>query len=180
MLERSFHSVGLNEILSAVKVPKGSFYHYFKSKEQFGVEMLRHYANGANARRRQMLLDDEIEEDPIERLLFLFNSEIGSILETGGKCPCLMQKLATEVSDFSAPMREELAKGFTDTIAIFKQALDEAVAKNRLPHDFDTASEAAFIMDLWAGAQQRTAVSRNVEPLRRAVGIIRDRLRNAT
>ena len=39
MLERSFHSVGLNQILASVKVPKGSFYHYFESKEQFGVEI---------------------------------------------------------------------------------------------------------------------------------------------
>jgi AcrR family transcriptional regulator len=41
MLAKSFHSVGLNEILSAVKVPKGLFYHYFTSKEQFGVELIR-------------------------------------------------------------------------------------------------------------------------------------------
>src|SRR3954447_13854945 len=43
MLTKSFHAVGLNEILSAVKVPKGSFYHYFTSKEQFGVELISHY-----------------------------------------------------------------------------------------------------------------------------------------
>ena len=58
MLERSFHSVGLNQILSAVKVPKGSFYHYFKSKEEFGVEMLTHYASTSNAYRRKMLLEN--------------------------------------------------------------------------------------------------------------------------
>ena len=49
MLEKSFHSVGLTEILEAVKVPKGSFYHHFKSKEQFGVEMLKHYVADATA-----------------------------------------------------------------------------------------------------------------------------------
>ena len=49
MLEKSFHSVGLTEILEAVKVPKGSFYHHFKSKEQFGVEMLKRYVANASA-----------------------------------------------------------------------------------------------------------------------------------
>ena len=49
MLEKSFHSVGLNEILKAVGVPKGSFYHHFESKEQFGVEMLKHYVADAVA-----------------------------------------------------------------------------------------------------------------------------------
>src|SRR5260221_6124397 len=69
MLLKSFHSVGLNEILSAVKVPKGSFYHYFQSKEQFGVELLRHYVADASAFKRRALLTDELAENPIERLM---------------------------------------------------------------------------------------------------------------
>lgn len=68
MLQKSFHSVGLNEILSAVKVPKGSFYHYFQSKEQFGVELLKHYVADASAYKRKCLLTAELSEDPAERL----------------------------------------------------------------------------------------------------------------
>ncbi len=180
MLERSFHSVGLNQILSAVKVPKGSFYHYFKSKEEFGVEMLRHYASGANARKRQMLLTGDLGEDPITRLFAVLESWISNIVQSGGKCPCLMQKLAAEVSNFSDAMREELARGFTETIAIFKEVLDQAVAHGSLPAGFDTASEAAFLMDLWAGAQQRTLIFRDVEPLRRALDVFRCRLTQTT
>jgi AcrR family transcriptional regulator len=63
MLVKSFHSVGLNEILTAVQVPKGSFYHYFKSKEQFGVEMLKHYVADATAWKTRMLLSPEPEPD---------------------------------------------------------------------------------------------------------------------
>ncbi|MCW0220810.1 MAG: TetR/AcrR family transcriptional regulator, partial [Prosthecobacter sp.] len=55
MLEKSFHSVGLNEILAAVKVPKGSFYHHFESKEQFGVEMLKHYVTNSVAYKTRLL-----------------------------------------------------------------------------------------------------------------------------
>ncbi len=176
MLERSFHSVGLNQILSAVKVPKGSFYHYFKSKEEFGVEMLTHYASTSNAFRRKMLLDSDVEPNPLERFLTLLTSMIGKMQEAGGKCPCLMQKLAAEVSNFSDPMREALANGFAETIAIFRENLEEAVSKGLLPSDFDTASEAAFIMDHWAGAQQRATICRNVAPLREAVAIFRERL----
>ena len=176
MLERSFHSVGLNQILAAVKVPKGSFYHYFESKEQFGVEMLRHYANGATAYKRQMLLDAETEPDPLERLITFFGSMLGKVQENGGKCPCLIQKLASEVADFSEPMRAELARSSTDFVAILKQTLDEAVGKKRLPEDFDTSAEAAFIHDLWTGALQRATIHRNAEPLRQAIALIRSRL----
>ncbi|WP_163030699.1 TetR/AcrR family transcriptional regulator, partial [Pseudomonas viridiflava] len=40
MAERGFTSVGLNELLQAAGVPKGSFYHYFKSKELYGQGLL--------------------------------------------------------------------------------------------------------------------------------------------
>ena len=43
---KGFAGVGLNEILSAADVPKGSFYHYFKSKELFGEAMLEDYVTG--------------------------------------------------------------------------------------------------------------------------------------
>ena len=40
---KGFSCVGLNEILQAAEVPKGSFYHYFKSKEQFGQALLEDF-----------------------------------------------------------------------------------------------------------------------------------------
>ena len=67
MLQKSFHSVGLNEILTAVKVPKGSFYHYFASKEQFGAELLQHYVAQHSERMRQVLLSQDL--NPLQRLV---------------------------------------------------------------------------------------------------------------
>ena len=176
MLERSFHSVGLNQLLSAVNVPKGSFYHYFKSKEDFGVEVLRHYSQNANAERRQILGNRELSANPAERLLFLFTSGIESIEAGGCKCSCLLQKVAIEIANSSEAMRNQLAKGFNDMIGLFQEALDEAVADGFLPADLDTKSEAAFILDLWAGAQQRAAIIRDTDPLQRAVAVFRQRL----
>jgi len=166
MLEGSFHSVGLNRILSAVKVPKGSFYHYFKSKEQFGVEMLRHYTEYENAKRREVLLVTYSIEDPVERLLEFFSSVIDVMEKSEGKCSCLVQKLAAEVSNFSEPMREELEKGFSETMYIIEQVLDEAIKNNFLSSDVDSALQAALILDLWTGAQQRATIFQNIEPLR--------------
>lgn len=180
MLERSFHSVGLNQLLSAVNVPKGSFYHYFKSKEQFGVEVLRHYSKQANGKRHQILTNLEISENPIERLVFMLNAGVESIQDGGCKCPCLLQKVAIEVVNSSETMREALADGFAEMIVIFKEVLDEAVAKNYLPRELNTESEAQFILDLWAGAQQRTAIIHEVTPLRHAIAVIRDRLAQKT
>ena len=43
VVTKGFTNVGLSEILKTAAVPKGSFYHYFKSKEQFGEALIQHY-----------------------------------------------------------------------------------------------------------------------------------------
>lgn len=55
---KGFSSVGLNEILKTAGVPKGSFYHYFESKEQFGQALLQDHFAGYLERI------DELSRDP--------------------------------------------------------------------------------------------------------------------
>jgi len=43
LMEQGYHGTGLKEILDAVQIPKGSFYNYFGSKENFGAEVIQHY-----------------------------------------------------------------------------------------------------------------------------------------
>ena len=176
MLEKSFHSVGLKQILEAVKVPKGSFYHYFESKEQFGAEMLKHYMQEASERKRQMLIAEDTEPDPLKRLFIYLDGSVEFMQSMAGKFPCLALKLASEVSDLSEAMRTELATGFDDWIDVYRQVLDEAVAENILPATFDSESEAQLIQDLWSGATQRAVISRSSEPVRHAVEHIKTRI----
>ena len=172
MLENSFHSVGLKQILDAVKVPKGSFYYYFASKEQFGVEMLKHYMEETSERKRAMLLSTEEESNPLKRLFNYLNFSITVIESVIGKFPCLAFKLASEVSDLSEAMREELNQGFDDWICIFAQVLDEAIEAKLLSDQVDTKSEAQFILDAWSGSIQRAVISHSADPVKNAVNII--------
>lgn len=178
MLERSFHSVGLKQILDIVKVPKGSFYHYFESKDQFGVEMMAHYMTETSVRKRELLLSPEREADPLQRLFDYLDASVVSMQDSAGRFPCLALKLASEVSDISEAMREELARGFKEWINIYQEVLDEAVAKKMLSKDFNTASEAQLIQDLWSGATHRAVTNRDPEPVRHAVEHIKSRISN--
>lgn len=176
MLQKSFHSVGLNEILSAVKVPKGSFYHYFQSKEQFGVELLRHYVAEATAWKRSMLLNEEQEPNPYDRLMSYLELNIARMLEKGCQPSCLVGKLATEIASFSDGMREVLAEGLHEWQSLLEQLLREGQEKKVIRPDLNPATAAALLQDLWMGATQRSQVQRNVAPLRAAAAFIRNYL----
>jgi TetR/AcrR family transcriptional repressor of nem operon len=170
MLEKSFHSVGINEILKAVKVPKGSFYHHFESKEQFGVELIKHYSASANAHKRQLLLSAELDANPRNRLLTYFESGVACLVESGGKCPCLIIKLASEVANFSEPMREAMAEAQCGEWArITEEVLREGIDKKAIASLDDPSENARLINILWMGALLETIITRKVEPLRLAI-----------
>lgn len=176
MLAKSFHSVGLNEILAAVKVPKGSFYHYFQSKEQFGVELLRHYVNEASEWKRKLLLNTDQEPNPFLRLMAFIDLNAAHLLEKECQCACLVSKLASEVATFSDPMRQVLADGIREWRGIFEQLIAEGQKKGVIRKKLDPAETAGLISDLWMGASQRCQVERTVAPIRSAAQFIRNYL----
>jgi len=176
MWKRSFHSVGLNEILKAVGVPKGSFYHWFESKEHFGVELLRHYMAAATDEKNHALFSKEVENDPMPRLLSFLETSIQKFQDNGQKCPCLVLKLASEVTDLSEPMREVLAEGMLTWLDLLAGVFDEAKVLGQIPKDIDSHNEAEIFRDLWAGAIQRSAIMKSTEPMRRALSFLKERV----
>jgi TetR/AcrR family transcriptional repressor of nem operon len=171
MLAKSFHSVGLNEILSAVKVPKGSFYHYFSSKEQFGVELISHYVREHTLRLQNGF--SAHNSSALQRFLDYWNYSIG--LMSQGECrqACLVVKLSLEVTSFSEPMREVLAQGLTKWREIFEHALREGQADGSISKMLDPVETAAIIQDTWQGALQRAQVEKCVTPLRGAARFLK-------
>jgi TetR/AcrR family transcriptional repressor of nem operon len=177
MLEKSFHSVGINEILKAVSIPKGSFYHHFESKEQFGVELIKHYSASAIAHKRQFLLSAELDANPRSRLLTYLESNITCFVENRGKCACLIIKLASEVANFSEPMRQAMAESRCGEWAqITEQVLREGIEKKAIAALDDPADNAQLIDILWMGALLEGIITRKVEPLRLAINHIGETL----
>ncbi|MEM1085306.1 MAG: TetR/AcrR family transcriptional regulator [Verrucomicrobiota bacterium] len=168
MLEHGFHAVGLTRILKAVNVPKGSFYHHFESKEAFGVELLRHYVAETTSCKRRTLLETDTAENPLERLFRSMDEGIAKFEQGGCQCPCLIVKLAAEVSSFSEGMRAELSKGFDEWVGIHAELLERAKTGGLVATNLDTASCSQLIHDLWFGAVLRAIASRSSIPLQTA------------
>jgi TetR/AcrR family transcriptional repressor of nem operon len=166
MLTKSFHSVGLNEVLAAVKVPKGSFYHYFTSKEQFGVEMISHYVSDHTERLRKFF--GAPETTALQRFSRYWASLTRRIAHAECRQCCLVAKLGLEVANFSEPMRAVLAKGLKTWRAIYERAVREGQADGSIRKNLKPRDAAAIIQDIWQGAMQRMQVEKNVAPLRSA------------
>ena len=66
LTKKGFASAGIEEILSIVQVSKGSFYHYFESKEAFGIVLIKSYPDYFNKRLDTSLSKEDLT--PIEQL----------------------------------------------------------------------------------------------------------------
>jgi TetR/AcrR family transcriptional repressor of nem operon len=162
MAGKGFSAVGLNEILLAAGVPKGSFYHYFGSKEAFGEALLEAYFEGYLAD-----LDKTLAQPGLTMAQRLMNywggwQETQSLFECQGKC--LAVKLGAEVSDLSEAMRAALKRGTSGIISRLARAVEAGVTDGSLSIDDDAESAAQSLYQLWLGASVMVKIVRTMQP----------------
>ena len=127
---RGFSSVGLSAILQAAGVPKGSFYHYFQSKEQFGQALLEDYFASYVQDLDARFADDGTPA--ISRLMQYWQDWQENYCGPAGLRDCLVVKLSAEVADLSEAMRITLRDGTEQVMARIANCIDAAIADGSL------------------------------------------------
>ena len=163
IIGKSFNGCGLKEILDAAGVPKGSFYHYFKSKEDFGVAVVDASAEGHLEFTRERLRDRS--KSPIERIRAYFVDARDHLENTGSQRQCLIAKVALEESRLSEPMRAAVKAGYDQWQVLLAGALREAQSADEVPKEFDPDQLATFMQNAWEGAMIRMEIDRDVRHL---------------
>ncbi len=174
ILGKGFAAVGLNEILTSAGVPKGSFYHYFKSKEQFGDELIKDYFEQYMQQLESTL--NAGSSSNASCLLAYFQAWLDTQSSDTTADKCLVVKLSAEVTDLSELMRITLKNGTDRVIARLAECVADGVSKGEFPAHVDATSITAEIYYMWIGATLLTKVSHTREPLERAMVATKARL----
>lgn len=164
--QRGFNGMGLIELLKVAEVPKGSFYHYFPSKEAFGVAMLERYFAVYHQRLREYLEDHQGNQR--QRILDYYQQSLDSFCQESSFEGCLSVKLSAEVCDLSEQMRIALDAGSKALIATLKEALERAVQQGTVTLNNPPDACAQNLYMLWLGASLQSKISRESSPLRNA------------
>jgi TetR/AcrR family transcriptional repressor of nem operon len=167
MAGKGFSAVGLNEILTGAGVPKGSFYHYFGSKDAFGEALLDSYFVDYLADLDRTLAQPGLTM--AQRLMSYFQvwQDTQSFLDCQGKC--LAVKLAAEVADLSEAMRLSLKRGTAGIVSRLAAAIATGAAEGSLTIDADADSTASSLYQLWLGASVMVKISRSTQPFETAL-----------
>jgi TetR/AcrR family transcriptional repressor of nem operon len=175
MAGKGFSAVGINEILTASGVPKGSFYHYFGSKDAFGEAMLESYFEDYLAE-----LDATLSAPGLTMAQRLMNywqtwQDTQSFLDCQGKC--LAVKLGAEVADLSEAMRLALKRGTAGIVDRLARAIEAGIADGSLSVDGAPDDVAQGLYQLWLGASVMVKIVRTTQPFEAAMTATRKILR---
>lgn len=167
MASKGFSAVGLNEILTAAGVPKGSFYHYFGSKDAFGEAMLERYFEDYLAE-----IDATLSAPGLTMAQRLLNywqhwQKSQSFTDCQGKC--LVVKLGAEVADLSEAMRLALKRGTAGITERLARAIEAGVAEGSIAIEGTPAVVAESLYQLWLGASVMVKIARSPLPFETAL-----------
>lgn len=160
----SFNAVGINDVLKAGEIPKGSFYHYFKSKETFGLEVAQYYHEQQIEVTRQIMSNSSLS--PPAKLRAFFANARMEFKKRGYADGCLMCNLSTELGDSNPAFQNLLAKHWKELASELANCIAE-VGVNALGIGQLSNKEAAdWLLNNWSGALTRMKVTQNDKPLR--------------
>ena len=164
LTQQGYHGTGLKEILDAVQIPKGSFYNYFGSKENFAAETIQHYINPFIAQLSGHLQNPD--NDAFSALLLYFNELITELEKAGYKGGCLLGNLMGEISDTSELCKKSLQLAVHRYRDVLQEALLKAQREGTVRTDKSAEDMADLLVNMWQGALLRMKIEQSSTPLK--------------
>jgi len=164
---QGFNALGLTQLLKVADVPKGSFYHYFASKEAFGCSLLQQYLAEYSEQLDTILnVEGKLART---RLMDYFSLWCSNQTSEQSKNHCLIVKLAAEVSDISDDMRSILDQGTEMITEHLMHAIEAGHQDGSILTSVPAAQTATALYQLWLGASLMTKIKRQGGPLQEAM-----------
>lgn len=170
--EKGYNGTGIKEIVEAVGVPKGSFYNYFKSKEDFTVDIIGFYSDTLAIHWEGLLA-----KGPAEPLAALRNS-FERIISHHGQCEvrtgCLIGNLAAEISEASELCRQKMHHATTAWKNRISDYIGQGQAMGTIRNDITADVLAEFIWNAWEGALLNMKIAKSTVPVKECIRLLFD------
>lgn len=164
MVEKGYNHTGIQEILQTVGVPKGSFYHFFSSKEEFGLAIIDYDSQMHDRIVAQYLGDTNLS--PLNRLKRYFAFKLEEFETLHYREGCLFGNLSQELADQNERFRLSLQQATERWRAQFAQCIAAAQAAGEISKQQQAQDLAEFCLNSWEGALLQMKVTKSDAPLK--------------
>ena len=163
MYSKGYHATSIQDIVDAAGIPKGSFYHYFRTKQQFTLDALALYTDLLNQEMSKILMDTRLP--PLKRILKLYQDRINFYHSHNYGLGCFAGNLTQEVADTNESLRVAVDAFFIQNRSLIVDCLNEAQHNGELPTSHNTEDMAEFIVNSYEGALLRMKSVHSAKPL---------------
>jgi TetR/AcrR family transcriptional repressor of nem operon len=163
-MNQGYHGTGLQEILDAVNVPKGSFYNYFSSKEEFGAAVIQHYIEPFISRLSTHL--QQSGSDALGAIRRYFDELIVELEENKFKGGCLLGSLMGEIGSTSDVCQQSLQSAIARYRDLLQSGLAQAQQQGLVRTDKTPEEMADLLINTWQGALLRMQIEKSSAPVK--------------
>jgi len=167
--QKGFGATGINAVLTTAGVPKGSFYHYFSSKNDFGLAVIDTFAQEYDTKLDRILNDHT--RSAVDRLRAYFDTGLETMTSCEFTRGCLIGNLGQELAGQNETFRRRLDTVFQGWEKRFERCVEEARQAGDIDASIDPADVASFLLSGWEGAILRAKVLKSTEPMERFVRV---------
>ena len=160
---KGFNHTGLQEILKAAGVPKGSFYNYFSNKEDFGLQVIDHFAGYYTLMSRPILEDPALS--PLEKIKRLLEWFIEFFKSRDYAYGCPIGNLVQEMGDLNPTFRDKLRSALDILVDSYTGLLAQAQKEGEIAEELNVREAARFLVSSWHGALMHMKAMKGPEPL---------------
>jgi len=162
LLKHGYHDLGLQALLQETGTPKGSFYHHFRDKEDFALQVIDEYMKQVHAGLDACLGDASLP--PLARVRKFFE-QVQQSYRGEGYLGCLLGGLGQELSGVSEVFRRKVEQCFSAIARRIAACLEDARKQGDIPADADPKRLASLLVDCWEGAALRSRLKGSGAPL---------------
>ncbi|MES2674354.1 MAG: TetR family transcriptional regulator C-terminal domain-containing protein [Pseudomonadota bacterium] len=172
MAVKGFNNTGIAEILAQAAVPKGSFYHYFKSKDDLGLAIIDHY--GQQLRTSIVDYMASAKGHALLRLRHYYESLLVYFESDFSLCNCLLGNLGQELSMQNPAMRTATFKYYRAIENLIAEILLQAKQEGEMGKLANEAVLAKLFFASWEGCLVRAKLEQSEQPLRELIHLYFD------
>ncbi|MCC5811020.1 MAG: TetR family transcriptional regulator C-terminal domain-containing protein [Ectothiorhodospiraceae bacterium] len=162
LLRHGYNDLGIQAVLKATGTPRGSFYHFFASKEAFALEVVDQYMVEVHQGLDAALGDTSLP--PLERARHFFELSRDKY-RRDGYFGCMLGGLGQELSGTNPAFARKIEECFAVIVQRLADCMQEAKEAGDLPADTDPQHMADLLLNCWEGAALRCRLRRDPAPL---------------
>ena len=148
--EHGYHGTGIKQVLDTVKVPKGSFYNYFGSKEAYVSDIIVEYNRQALAMFDEFVNQSELSA--LNQLKTIYDFMLKKLSDNSCQKGCLIGSIAAEIGNTFELCQKAMQSSVADWLRRLEQLVSQGQIQGEIRKDISSVDLAELIWSAWEGS----------------------------